>query len=66
VGIDIAAVHKYLDITRLDKTNIPPSIKSHYQSLNSAECVACGHCEKRCPFGVAVINNVKEAAALLQ
>ncbi|MCL2499532.1 MAG: aldo/keto reductase [Defluviitaleaceae bacterium] len=65
VGIDIAAVHKYLDIARLDTANIPPSIKSHYRSLNSAECIACGNCEKRCPFGVEIIRNVNEAAKLL-
>jgi predicted aldo/keto reductase-like oxidoreductase len=66
VNIDIAAVHKYLDIARLDKTNIPPSVKSHYQSLNTAPCVECGQCEKRCPFGVEIIKHVKEAAELLR
>ena len=65
VGIDIAAVHKYLDIARLDVANIPPSIRSHYQGLNSAECINCGHCEKRCPFGVSVSKNIQEAAKLL-
>ena len=65
VNIDIAAVHKYLDIARLTPDVVPPSIKSHYQSLNTAPCIECGHCEKRCPFGVTVINNVKEAERLL-
>ncbi|MCL2605256.1 MAG: aldo/keto reductase [Defluviitaleaceae bacterium] len=64
VGIDIAAVHKYLDIARLDTANIPPSIKSHYKNMNPAVCAACGHCEKRCPFGVEIIKNVNEAARL--
>jgi hypothetical protein len=65
VNIDIAAVHKYLDIARLDTANIPPSIKSHYQSLNSATCIECGNCEKRCPFGVEIIKNIKEADGML-
>jgi len=67
VEIDIAMVHKYLDIARLDKENISPSIKSHYQNLKHKgdECIKCGHCEERCPFDVPVIRNMEEAAALL-
>jgi hypothetical protein len=64
-GIDIASVHKYLDIARLDKTNIPPSIKAHYQSLKNEPCTECGHCETRCPFGVEIIKNINEAEKLL-
>jgi len=64
VKIDIAAVNKYLDIARLDEANIPPSIRQHYAALNCAECITCGHCEKRCPFDVPVIANVKDATRL--
>ena len=62
-GIDIASLTKFLDIARLDKANIPPSIQQHYQSLNhkASECVACGQCETRCPFGVYVMRNMQEA-----
>ena len=31
--IDIATVNKYLDIARLDKANMQPSLRSHYQGL---------------------------------
>ncbi|MCL2216576.1 MAG: aldo/keto reductase [Defluviitaleaceae bacterium] len=65
VGIDIATVHKYLDIARLDENNVPPSIRSHYAAMNNADCIACGHCENRCPFGVQVIENIKDAVRLL-
>lgn len=63
-NIDIAAVNKYLDIARLDRANVPPSIRSHYTGLShgGAECIACGSCEERCPFGVPVIENMKDAA----
>ena len=66
-GIDIASVNKYLDITRLDVDNIPPSIRSHYSSLphNGSECTGCGSCESRCPFEVPVIHNMQEAERLL-
>ncbi|QQO08799.1 aldo/keto reductase [Breznakiella homolactica] len=66
VEIDIAAVNKYLDIARLDESTIPPSVLSHYGSLQhrGAECIACGNCEERCPFGVQIINNMAKAAEL--
>lgn len=66
-GIDIAAVHKYLDIAQLNPADIPPSIRSHYRSLEHKgdECTACTSCEKRCPFGVAIIKNIKLAEELL-
>jgi predicted aldo/keto reductase-like oxidoreductase len=65
--IDIATVNKYLDIARLDPANVPPSIRSHYQSLahRGHECIACGSCEARCPFGVKIIDNMAEADKLL-
>jgi len=65
--IDIAAVNKYLDIGRLDKDHVPPSVRSHYQGLNASgkDCIACGHCEARCPFGVEIIKNMAEAELLL-
>ena len=64
-GIDIATVNKYLDIAKLDTSNIPPSIKSHYQGLANSECIACGHCQTRCPFDVPVIANMQEAKRLM-
>jgi len=65
--IDIAAVNKFLDIARLDKNNVPPMTRAHYQSLKASgkDCIACGSCEARCPFGVPVIKNMAEAAQLL-
>jgi hypothetical protein len=70
--IDIATVNKYLDIAVLpDKLsgniNIPPSIRSHYQSLQHKgdECTKCASCESRCPFGVPIINNMEKAEMLL-
>jgi len=64
--IDIAAVMKFLDIARLNKDSIPQPIISDYQNLNHKgdECIKCGHCEERCPFGVPVIKNMSEAATL--
>ena len=65
--IDIAAVHKYLDIALIDKDNIPPSIRSHYKSLTHGgdECTGCGNCESRCPFGVKIVENMAKATSML-
>ncbi len=66
-GIDIAAVHKYLDIARLHLGQVPPSIRHHYSSLahGGGECIACGTCEARCPFNVPIIDNMADAEKLL-
>ena len=66
VGIDIAAVNKYLDIAKLNEREIPPSIRSHYASLShtGSECIGCKRCEKRCPFGVNITANMAKAAQL--
>lgn len=62
--IDVASVNKYLDIAKLDEAHIPPSIVQHYKALAShgSDCIECGSCEERCPFGVPVMENMKHAA----
>lgn len=65
-GIDIASANRYLDIARLDKANIPPSVRQHYSHLaaHGGDCISCGSCEERCPFGVPVIENMAAAAQI--
>ncbi len=67
VHIDIAAVTKFLDIAK-ESGEIPPTIASHYHSLNAAasDCVMCGSCESRCPFGVNVQENMAQASKLFE
>ncbi len=68
VNIDIATVHTYLDVARLDPANLPDMIRTHYRALGASpkECIACGRCEERCPFGVPVIQDMAEAERLLR
>ncbi len=63
VGIDIAALHRYLDIAKLDLDQVPGSIRQHYLSLEAkgGDCIQCGSCEERCPFQVQVIDNMATA-----
>ena len=64
--IDIAMVNKYLDIALLDENNVPPSIRQHYKALSAhgSDCIQCGSCEERCPFGVRVTENMQKAVAI--
>lgn len=68
VEIDIATVNKYLDIARLDPENVPAMTRSHYRALMASgqDCIICGNCEERCPFGVPIIENMSEAEHLLR
>ena len=61
-GIDIAMVGKLYDLATMHE-EVPASLKAHYESLsaNGKDCIGCGGCEKRCPFGVHVIENMKIA-----
>ncbi len=61
-NIDIATVTKFLDIAR-ENSEIPPTILSHYNSLNAnaSDCIMCGKCEKNCPFEVKIRENMKQA-----
>ena len=50
-GIDIAMVNKLYDLAVM-QPQVPESIRAHYQALGAGaeDCIACGSCEKRCPF----------------
>lgn len=62
VGIDVAAVTKFLNLTRAEG-EVTETVREHYRSLDhhASECVACGQCEGRCPFSVGVIENMEQA-----
>jgi uncharacterized protein len=65
--IDIGTVTKYLYLARASEmSNIPETIKEHYNLLKNTanECIQCGSCEQNCPFGVKIIENMKEAVKL--
>ena len=65
-NIDIASVHKYLDVALLDADNIPPGIRGNYNELKAhgSDCTSCGNCEQRCPFEVRIIENMRQTAKL--
>ena len=61
-GIDVAAVTKFLNLTKA-QNSVPETVREHYAALrhHAGGCVKCGACEKRCPFKVTVIQNMQEA-----
>ncbi|NNU77635.1 aldo/keto reductase [Clostridium estertheticum] len=63
--IDIALVNKYLDLSLIQE-NVPETLKNHYDLLehHASECIECGACMKNCPFGVDIINKMKQAVKL--
>lgn len=64
VGIDIAGVNKFYNLAQAQGT-IPETVREHYNLLPhpASECIGCGRCEKNCPFGVAIIDSMRKAAA---
>ena len=61
-GIDVATVTKFLNLAKAQGC-VPETVREHYAALphKAAECVKCGACEKRCPFGVYVVENMVQA-----
>ncbi|MDD3337311.1 MAG: aldo/keto reductase [Lachnospiraceae bacterium] len=62
-GIDVASVTKFLNLT-IAQGEVPETVREHYGILEhkASECIQCGACEKRCPFGVGVVDNMVKAA----
>lgn len=62
VGIDIASVNKYYNLT-IAQNEIPETVREHYKALthHASECIQCGQCETNCPFGVAIIEQMGKA-----
>ena len=57
-GLDVGLINKYYDLS------LAGDILSgeHYRTLErkASDCVACGHCEERCPFHVGQIGRMEK------
>ena len=60
--LDVASITKFLNLT-VAQGRIPETVREHYELLGhyAGECIECGACEKRCPFEVNIIENMKKA-----
>ncbi len=61
VGIDIGLVNKYYDLAKAGDS----LAAQHYRTLskNASDCIACGHCDSRCPFSVSQSYRMQEIKA---
>lgn len=59
-GIEIGLVNKYYDLACLGDD----LAADHYGHLDAhaSDCIACGHCDNRCPFGVQQSQRMVEIA----
>ncbi len=64
-GIDIANVHKFLDLC-IAQGEIPETVREHYKALqhHASECIECSSCMRNCPFQVDVISKMKKAVEI--
>ncbi|HUW84339.1 MAG TPA: aldo/keto reductase [Phycisphaerae bacterium] len=65
VHLDIGATLRLGDRAELESDG---AVQSEYDQLaaKASACTACGGCEKRCPFGVAVIEKMAKVADRLE
>lgn len=66
-GIDIAMVNKLSDLAAAHDGAVPATVRAHYDALSAhaGDCIGCGGCESRCPFGVRVIEKMGHTLGLL-
>ena len=64
-GIAIADVTKFLNLTRAQGM-VPETVAQHYSVLTAhgGDCIECGACETRCPFGVKIRENMRAAKSI--
>lgn len=57
-GLDIGLINKYYDLAMQGDA----LAKEHYLTLakTAADCIGCGHCNRRCPFEVKQVERMKE------
>ncbi len=60
-GLNIGLINKYYDLAKIGDE----MARDHYEKLEhtAADCVSCGHCDRRCPFQVAQSARMREIAA---
>ena len=60
-GLDVGLINKYYDLSLAGDE----LAKDHYKNLGkkAVDCIACGHCDSRCPFHVKQVRRMKEIGA---
>ena len=60
-GLDVGLINKYYDLSMARDI----LARDHYMNLEKTakDCIKCGHCDSRCPFGVDQTGRMEEIAA---
>ena len=60
-------VNKLYDLAVMQE-EVPSAVRAHYIGLTAGggDCIGCGGCEERCPFGVHVVERMEKADILFQ
>lgn len=63
--ISVADVTKFLNLA-VSSGAVPETVREHYKVLEAhgSDCIQCGACEHRCPFGVAIRKNMEKAVEI--
>lgn len=63
-GLDIGLINKYCDLSKAGDA----LARDHYNNLSvkASDCLACGHCDSRCPFHVHQVERMQEIAAYFE
>ena len=61
MGLDVGLINKYYDLANMGDA----LAGEHYRTLekHASDCVACGHCDSRCPFHVHQVQRMQQIAA---
>ncbi len=61
--IEIADVNKYADLAEA-QGQVTETLREHYAELefHASDCIGCGACETRCPFGVKIVDKMQQTA----
>lgn len=57
-GLNVGLINKYYDLSKAGDA----MAADHYRKLekHASDCVGCGHCDSRCPFGVNQSEKMKQ------
>ena len=63
-GLNVGLINKYYDLAVAGDS----MAAGHYGNLEkkASDCIACGHCDRRCPFHVRQTSRMKEIAAYFE
>ncbi|RKJ02191.1 (4Fe-4S)-binding protein [bacterium D16-54] len=63
-GLNVGLINKYYDLAAAGDS----MAAGHYGNLEkkALDCIACGHCDRRCPFHVRQTSRMKEIAAYFE